>query len=147
MRGRGPQTSCASCASFHSMLCNNASGPEIGLRGRISGRILIGKTSKLGLRLAGRPMLMLSRQGSCRNPTRKHDFRPGSIITSQSDVLGSPGGSPRPRVHHVQASTLCHAIMLSGLKSGPSRFSRRILIGKASKWGLRPAEGWPEGRF
>ena len=50
--------------------------------------------------------------------------------------------------------TLCYAILLPGWKSGfraGNRSSRqdfgRMLVGRASKSALRPAEGRPEGRF
>ncbi len=46
------------------MLCNSASGPEIGLPGRISGRILMGKVSNS----APRPACARREAGFCGSP-------------------------------------------------------------------------------
>ena len=62
----------------YSMLRNNASGPEIGLPGRILAGLLP-ESTEIGPP-AGGPISVLSRSQSGRNPARKADLRPGSII-------------------------------------------------------------------
>ncbi len=77
------------------MLRNNASGPEIGLPGRIFGRILDGKTSTSALRPAfgwaeGRfeafPNRIRPKSGP-RSPARKPDLRPGSVVAEPNVAL------------------------------------------------------------
>jgi hypothetical protein len=54
-------------------VCNNASGPEIGLQGRMSSGFYLGKPQKRPSGRPGEPFLMRSRLGSGRDPARKHN--------------------------------------------------------------------------
>jgi hypothetical protein len=79
------------------MLRNSASGPEIGLPGRILAGLLPGKHEirPSGRPKAGRrPIFMFSRCQSGQNPARKADILPGSrvcLIRRYTPVRGIPG--------------------------------------------------------
>ncbi len=80
--------------------------------------------------------------------------RPGFSAIERARVPG-PGHSPgdlgpvfsRPGFGYTPNQVLCCAIVLPGRQSTFRVGFCRTATGKAPKWALWPAEGWPEGCF
>jgi hypothetical protein len=105
------------------VLRNNASGPEIGLPGRISAGFWSGKPQNwLALRPAfGGSILNLSKLKSGGTPARKADFRP----TSASKDGGDPPNTKDEHCVHI----LCYTMVLPG-RSSSIRISDGFWSGK-----------------
>ncbi len=71
---------------MYPMLHNNASGPEIGLPGRISAGANLIMSSPAGRQSAGRLTLRVSRLDSGRNPARKPDFGPEALLRNMKYI-------------------------------------------------------------
>ncbi len=84
------------------MLRNGASGPDIGITGRVFGRILVWKFLESALR----QILRLSRLESGRYPARKLHVRPESAIAQHGVcVVTDTGGLKPPRSHQMKGQT------------------------------------------